>query len=598
MHDRLYQANDSNQVTEWRFLWQLLPYLGLHRGRVALAVLLLVLAKAATVVVPLALKYLIEALDPALQNATAGLLVIPLGLILAYGSLRFASVLFAELRDAVFGRVAENTMSRIGLKVFSHLHELDLEFHLSRRTGALSRDIERGTQGVTFLLRAIVFSIAPILIEVLLVAVILSMSMDLRFGLVVLMGVVFYVAYSVLMTNWRTRFLRDANLKDTRASGQAIDSLLNFETVKYFNNEAYEAERYAQSLAAREDAKVKNHRSLALLNSGQALIIALSVTLVMYLAADLVVQGKKSIGDLAMVNAYLIQVFIPLNVLGFVYREIKRSMTDVEAMFSLLSIRPTIIDAEDAREWGPDLDGIRFDRVSFRYHPERPIIRDLSFSVPAGGKVAIVGSSGAGKSTIARLIFRFYDVDEGSVSVGGVDIRQLTQLSWRSALGVVPQDTVLLNTSIRENILYGNPSANEQALLEAIRIAHLNNFIEQLPQGLDTLVGERGFKVSGGERQRIAIARMLLKNPTIMIFDEATSSLDSVAERSIMKAFGEISRHHTTLVIAHRLSTIADADQILVLENGSLLEQGNHAGLLARKQRYYELWTLQQQEAD
>jgi ABC-type transport system involved in Fe-S cluster assembly fused permease/ATPase subunit len=580
---------------DWRVISRLLPYLWQFRGRVAVAMALLVAAKTANVLVPVTLKYIVDALDKTLQQPLQ-ILVVPLGLVLAYGALRFSSVFFGELRDAVFARVAERSLSAISLTVFRHLHQLDLGFHLDRRTGGISRDMERGTNGISFLLRSVVFSVVPILIEVVLVAIIMAITTDWLFAMIALAGVAGYVVFSVWMTNRRTGLIRTANQRDSDANHRAVDSLLNFETVKYFNNEDYEAARYEHDLRRREDAKVTNFYSLAVLNCGQALIIAISVSLVMWLAAVRVASGAMSLGDLAMVNAFMFQVFVPLNILGFVYREIRRALTDVEAMFGLLDIDPTIVDRAGAGAYEPAMDGIEFDHVGFGYHPQRPILRDLSFRVEPGQKVAIVGPSGAGKSTLARLLFRFYDLDSGSIRVGGVDIRDLQQDSWRGALGVVPQDTVLFNDTLRQNILYGRSDASAEEVDAVVRLAHLEHFVSSLPDGLETRVGERGLKVSGGEKQRVAIARMLLKKPVIMLFDEATSSLDSASEHAILHALREVSENHTSLVIAHRLSTIVDADNIIVLDDGCVAESGSHGELMAQRGRYWQMWQLQQKQ--
>ena len=597
MHDRMYGAESRGQ-TDWKVIYGLLPYLWEFRLRVIVAMSFLIIAKLANVAVPVLLKYIVDALDKSRQPEVTTLIAIPLALLLAYGLLRFSSVLFGELRDAVFGLVAERSLTRIGLEVFRHLHKLDLEYHLSRRTGGLSRDIERGTTGVSFLLRSLVFSVIPILVEVALVIGIFIWQFDAGFAWITLGGIVAYVAFSVSVTNWRTEFVRTANLKDSQANTKAVDSLLNFETVKYFTNEEFEARRYGDSLTEREQAKIKNTLSLASLNAGQSLIIAVTLTLMMIRAAQQVADGTMTLGDLAMVNALMIQVFIPLNVLGFVYREIKRALADVEAMFDILKVEPSIRDADDAVTLPADADGICFDNVSFSYQPDRPILKNLSFTVPPGHKVAIVGASGAGKSTISRLLFRFYDVQAGAVMVGGKDVRALTQDSLRRAIGVVPQDTVLFNDTIQANIQYGNPDASESEVREATRLAFLDPFIEKLPKGYDTKVGERGLKVSGGEKQRIAIARTLLKRPRILLFDEATSSLDSHAEQAIAQALNQVARNHTTLVIAHRLSTVVDADEIIVLDAGSIVERGSHAELLKRDGAYARMWRIQHEKSE
>ncbi len=580
---------------DWRVIARLLPYLWQYRGRVMVALAFLMLAKAANVMVPVSLKYIVDALDASLHPDIEVILV-PLGLVLAYGLLRYSAVFFGELRDAIFARVAERSLSQISLAVFRHLHQLDLAFHLERRTGGISRDLERGTNGISFLLRSVVFSVVPILIEVILVVVVIAITADIYFALIVIAGVASYIVFSVWMTNRRTVLIRTANQRDSDANHRAVDSLLNYETVKYFNNEAYEAQRYQQDLQAREDAKVVNLYSLAVLNSGQALIIAVSVTVALWLAAVRVASGDMTLGDLAMVNAFMFQVFVPLNILGFVYREIRRALTDVEAMFGLMDIAPKVVDREGARPYQETLDGVEFDRVCFAYDPQRPILRGLSFKVEPGQKLAIVGPSGAGKSTLGRLLFRFYDVDSGGIRVGGTDIRDLQQQSWRSAIGVVPQDTVLFNDTLRQNILYGRPDATEDQLKSVIELAHLRGFVDSLPAGLETRVGERGLKVSGGEKQRVAIARMLLKTPRIMLFDEATSSLDSASENAILRALREVSARHTSVVIAHRLSTVVDADNILVLDAGEIVESGTHAHLMAQKGHYWQMWQLQQKQ--
>lgn len=579
----------------WRILRSLIPYLAEFRVRLISALGLMALAKLATVAVPLVLKYIVDHFE---AGGTEALVLVPTGLLLAYGLLRFGTTLFGELRDAVFARVAERAMRRVTLRVFRHLHKLELGFHLSRQTGAISRDIERGTSGISFLLRFMVFNILPTMIELLLVAVILFLTVGPIFTLTVLIAIVVYVAYSVVITEWRTRFVRAANLRDNEANTRAIESLLNYETVKYFGNERFEAERYDEGLARWEQARMKNVLSLVLLNIGQAFIIAAAMTVMMFLAAQQVASGTLSLGDLVMVNAYMIQLFLPLNFLGFVYREIRQSLANIERLFHLLEHPIQVNDQPDAGTLQVHQASIHFERVSFGYRSDRPILKEVSFSIPSGHKVAVVGASGAGKSTLARLLFRFYDVDGGSIRIDGQDIREVSQDSLRRAIGVVPQDTVLFNDSIAYNIAYGRPGVTTEQIQEAASLAHLDTFLQQLPEGLDTVVGERGLKVSGGEKQRIAIARMLLKNPPILVFDEATSSLDSGSERAILQALNEVAANRTTLVIAHRLSTIMDAHQIIVLDQGTVIEQGTHQELLSARGAYYQLWLHQLQQTD
>jgi ABC-type transport system involved in Fe-S cluster assembly, permease and ATPase components len=571
------------------YLW---PYLWDFKGRVLLAILALIAAKGATLLMPWALKHIIDGVDRSLQPE----LVLPIAFILFYGALRFGSVFFGELRDALFSRVTEHAMRRIGLRVFRHLHQLELAFHLDRATGGISRDIERGTNGISFLMRFLMFNIVPTLFEILMVAVIFALAFSVWYAVITVIAVAVYILFTVMTTEWRNRFVREANQADSSTNTRAIDSLLNYETVKYFNNEEFEARTYDDFLAKWESAKLKNRMSLLALNSGQALIIALAITTMMWMAAVNVVDQQMTLGDLAMVNAYMIQLFIPLNFLGFVYREIRRAFTDLENMLNLLKRQATIVDAPDAQPLQITRGEIRWSEVNFAYHRDRPILRNFDLHIPAGARIAIVGASGAGKSTIARLLYRFYDIDSGSITIDGQDIRQVTLDSLRRAIAVVPQDTVLFNTSIRENIAYGNPAADDAAIDRAIRMAHLQNFIASLPQGDKTIVGERGLKVSGGEKQRIAIARVLLKGAPILLFDEATSALDSKAESAILDAMREVASGHTSIVIAHRLSTVVDADKIVVLEQGQVVEQGSHNELLQRQGRYAQLWALQQQE--
>ncbi|TVP89890.1 MAG: ABC transporter ATP-binding protein/permease, partial [Pseudomonadaceae bacterium] len=587
--DNQYASGPVN----WRIVASLLPYLREYRGRVALALLLLFVAKLAGVAVPWVLKLVVEHFE---QGGTDALVLVPVALLAAYGLLRFSSVFFSELRDAVFARVAERAMRRISLQVFEHLHRLDLGFHLSRRTGGLSRDIERGTNGISFLLRFMVFNILPTLLEIGLIAVILLLNFSPIYALAVVGSVVAYILFSVWCTEWRNRFVREANQMDNRSNTRAVDSLLNYETVKYFANEGFEAREYDAHLQRWEAARMKNRLSLAALNSGQALIIAGSVTLLMFLAAAEVAAGDMTLGELVMINAYMIQLFIPLNFLGFIYREIREALTNIERLFKLLQTPIQVADAPDAKALQVRGGAVSFDRVAHAYEADRPILHDISFDIPAGHTLAIVGPSGAGKSTLARLLFRFYDVSAGSIRVDGQDIRSVTQHSLRQAIGVVPQDTVLFNDSIGYNIAYGAPGASEEAIWDALRQAQLEDFVRSLPKGLDTLVGERGLKLSGGEKQRIAIARVLLKNPPILILDEATSSLDTHSERLILQALNRVASKRTTLAIAHRLSTIVHAERILVLEQGRVVEQGNHAELLALGGAYAHLWSQQQKQ--
>ncbi len=587
-HASLVDAPEG--AVNWRIISSLLPYLSEFRGRLFLALGLMALAKFANVAVPVALKYVVDHFDGAGADA---LVTVPLALLFGYGLLRFSATFFGELRDAVFVRVAERAMRRVALQVFQHLHRLELGFHLSRETGGLSRDIERGTRGISFLLRFVVFNILPTLLEILMVAVILLIAVGPVFMVTIFVAVGIYVLFSVVITEWRTRFVREANLRDNESHTHAVDSLLNYETVKYFGNERFEAERYDQNLASWEQARTKNVLSLVLLNSGQALIIAAAITAMMILAARQVAAGTMTLGDLVMVNAYMIQLFIPLNFLGFVYREIRQSLANIERLFGLLEKPVKVEDRPGATDLVVTHGTIRFDDVYFRYHPERPILEGVSLDIPAGHKVAVVGPSGSGKSTLSRLLFRFYDVDRGRITIDDQDVREITQDSLRKAIGVVPQDTVLFNESIGYNIAYGRPDATDEEIREVVRLAHLDDFIGRLPRGLDTIVGERGLKVSGGEKQRIAIARMLLKNPAILVFDEATSSLDSGSEKAILEALNEVSARRTTLVIAHRLSTVMDADRIVVLEHGRVVEQGTHDALLKHNGAYRRLWKHQ-----
>ncbi len=573
-----------------RSLGRLFPYLWEFRGRVLLALALLVGAKLASVAVPLVLKEIIDALDRPRPE-----LVVPLALIMGYGVLRFASTTFADLRDVIFAKVTQRAMRRISMAVFKHLHALSLRFHLERQTGGITRDIERGSKALSSLVGYLLFRITPTVLEILMVAGILFVKLDWVFGVLTLVTLAAYIGFTVTITEWRTQFVRRANTLDSEAYGRAIDSLLNYETVKYFGNEKYEARRYDSSLIEWEDMALKSQRSLGLLNTAQAGVIAIGVTLMVLRAAAGVVEGTLTLGDLVMVNAFLLQMFQPLSFLGVMYRQIKESITDVERMFALMQRPREVEDKPDARDLDVATGEVKFEHVSFAYNPDRPILHDVSFTIPAGQTVAAVGSSGAGKSTLARLLFRFYDVGAGSISIDGQDIRHVTQDSLRAAIGVVPQDTVLFNDSIYYNIAYGRPDASREEVVEAARAAHILQFIESLPQGWDTVVGERGLKLSGGEKQRVAIARTLLKNPTILILDEATSALDTRTEKAIQGELLEIARSRTSLIIAHRLSTVVEADEILVMEGGRIVERGRHPELLAKNGVYAHMWALQQQ---
>jgi ATP-binding cassette subfamily B protein len=589
----------ANQGTrdDWTTLKTLIPYLMEWKWRVLFALVSLVAAKMANVGVPLVLKQLIDKLAP-LPSQTTYILVVPVGLLIAYGALRLSATVFTELREFFFARVTQRAVRNIALKVFRHLHALSLRFHLNRQTGGVTRDIERGTRGISSLVSYTLFSILPTIVEITLVLGYLSFQYDIWFSAITMIALVTYVTFTVLITEWRTHFRRTMNDLDSKASTKAIDSLLNYETVKYFGNEEYEANRYDQGLQNYERAAVKSQTSLTLLNTGQSLIIATAVTLILWRATLGVTEGTMTLGDLVLVNAFMIQLYIPLNFLGVLYREIKQSLADMEKMFALLDQHRDVADSTNAKLLQLKSAELHFSHVDFSYEINRQILFDIDFVVAAGTTTAVVGHSGSGKSTLARLLFRFYDVDRGAIFIDDQDIRDVTQSSLRSAIGIVPQDTVLFNDSIAYNIAYGRPGATHDEIIAAAKSAYIHDFIISLPDGYETTVGERGLKLSGGEKQRVAIARTLLKNPAILVFDEATSALDSQAEQAIQMQLKEIARNRTTLVIAHRLSTIADADQILVMDKGRIVERGTHAQLLAAGADYAQMWERQLARSD
>jgi ATP-binding cassette, subfamily B, heavy metal transporter len=582
--------------TDWATLKRLFPYLWQYKLRVVAALVFMIAAKLANVGVPMLLKTLVDAMSLKPGDPQA-VLVVPAGLLLAYGLLRLSTTLFTELREFVFSKATQGAARSIALQTFQHLHALSLRFHLERQTGGMTRDIERGVRGIESLISYSLFSIFPTLIEVALVLAILGTKFDIWFVWITLAALLLYIVYTVSVTEWRTKFRKEANEFDSAAHTKAVDSLLNYETVKYFNNEEFEAKRYDESLRKLRKARLKSQTTLSMLNTGQQLIIAVGLVAMLWRATQGVVDGRMTLGDLVMVNAFMIQLYIPLNFLGVLYREIKQSLTDLDKMFVLMEREREVADAPGALPLAIQGDAaVRFENVSFAYEPARPILHHVSFEIPAGKTVAVVGPSGSGKSTLARLLYRFYDVQHGRITIAGQDIREVTQASVRQAIGIVPQDTVLFNDTVEYNIAYGRPGASRAEVEEAARAARIHGFIESTPRGYDTMVGERGLKLSGGEKQRVAIARTLLKNPPIMIFDEATSALDSANERAIQAELKGVAQGKTTLVIAHRLSTVVDAHEILVLDAGRIVERGTHNELLARHGRYAEMWALQRDQ--
>ncbi len=588
--------SEKSPRSDWATLKRLFPYLWQYKWRVIAALAFMVGAKLANVGVPLLLKELVDTMTPKADAGAEALLIVPLGLLVAYGLLRLSTTLFAELRELIFAKATEGASRSISVQVFRHLHALSLRFHLERQTGGMTRDIERGTRAVHSLISYSLYSIFPTLIEVTLVLSILAVRFDMWFAWITITALVLYIVFTITVTEWRTQFRKQMNELDSTAHSRAIDSLLNYETVKYFNNEEFEARRYDDNLERYRKAALKSQTTLSILNTGQQLIIAAGLVAMLWRATQGVVDGHMTLGDLVMVNAFMIQLYIPLGFLGVLYREIKQGLTDLEKMFTLMEREREIADAPAAPDLllAPDNVSVAFSHVNFAYDPARPILHDISFEIPAGKTVAVVGPSGSGKSTLARLLFRFYDVQGGQILIAGQDIRQVTQASVRQAIGIVPQDTVLFNDTIEYNIAYGKPGATRDQVVEAARSAHIHDFITATPKGYDTMVGERGLKLSGGEKQRVAIARTLLKNPPILIFDEATSALDSANERAIQAELQSVAQNKTTLVIAHRLSTVVDAHEILVMEAGRILERGTHAALLASGGRYAQMWALQQ----
>ncbi|WP_291475157.1 ABC transporter ATP-binding protein/permease [Acidovorax sp.] len=589
-------TNPAQKRSDWATLSRLLPYLWQYKWRVVLAIVFMVGAKVANVGVPVLLKNLVDAMTIKPGDPVA-VLVVPAGLLLAYGLLRLSTSLFTELRELVFSKATQGAARSIALQTFEHLHALSLRFHLERQTGGMTRDIERGVRGIESLISFTLFNIGATLIEVAMVLTVLAVKFDAWFAWITLAALACYITFTVLLTEWRTKFRREANEFDSAAHSKAVDSLLNYETVKYFNNEGFEARRYDESLQRLRAARLKAQSSLSLLNTGQQLIIATGLVAMLWRATQGVVDGRMTLGDLVMVNAFMIQLYIPLSFLGVIYREIKQSLTDLDKMFTLMDREREVADAPGAQPLvGLAQPTVRFEDVQFAYDPARPILKGISFEIPAGKTVAVVGPSGSGKSTLARLLFRFYDIQQGRITIAGQDIRSATQASVRQAIGIVPQDTVLFHDTVAYNIAYGRPGATQAEVEDAARAARIHDFIASTPKGYATMVGERGLKLSGGEKQRVAIARTLLKNPPVLIFDEATSALDSANERAIQAELQSAARNRTTLLIAHRLSTVVDAHQILVMDAGQIVERGTHSELLALGGRYASMWALQQSD--